>query len=395
MVDWIDILEVIWKRKHGMIALFLVTVMVVSLYTFFIAPKIYFVKATLMPLKSEGGRFSGLETLALFAGIPGVQTGEDDINRFINILQSRTLTEQVIEDLNLIDALRKNAKDPPTKNEIVKLLLEHTVKVSNNGKGLVEITAELDASELAAQIVNHYVDCLDSFLKQNTLTLAKRKRVFVENQIEKIKEELASAEEKLRQFKEEHKVFAIDAQASQLTKIIGELRGLLMAKDVQLQVLEKFGAGAENEGLSQVRMEIEALKKQIQELEYGSALGGSSSESGVNLSINKLPKIEEELLRLMRDKTRLETLYILLVQEYERARLDEEREAISFIRLDKAIPPEKPVKPKKKFNIALAGIMGLFFGIGYAFLMESIENGLSERKRQKFANEHKSQSTNG
>jgi uncharacterized protein involved in exopolysaccharide biosynthesis len=255
--------------------------------------------------------------------------------------------------------------------------------VIDNRKGLVEITVELDASELAAKIANHYVDCLDSFLQQNTLTLAKRKRVFIEDQIERVQKELASAEDELRRFKEEQMVVAINEQATQLTKIIGELRGQLMAKEVQIQVLEKFGAGIENEAISQVKMEIEAIKKQVKELEYGSALDSSSNERGANLSISKLPEIEEEMLRLIRDRTRLETLYTLLAQEYERARLDEEREAISFVRLDKAIPPEKPVKPRKRVNIALAGIMGVFLGIGYAFFMESIEKTLSEKKRQK------------
>ena len=89
-VDLIDLFLVMWKRKYGMMTLFFVSVIVGSLHAFFIAPKIYSVKATFMPLKSERGLPSGLGTFASFVGISGVQTGGDDINRFINILQRQT-----------------------------------------------------------------------------------------------------------------------------------------------------------------------------------------------------------------------------------------------------------------------------------------------------------------
>ena len=386
----IGFLEIVWKRKYQTLIVLVVSMAVGVWHTFFIAPEIYAVKATLMPLKPERALPSELRMLASVAGVAGIQTGDEDINRFINILQSRTLTEQVIEDLNLIDALFQPSsqpflgpKEPLTQQQVVKLLQERIVQVSDSGQGLVEITVELDNPELAANIANRYVDFLENLLKEKTLTVAKHKREFIEKRTKIPAEELALAEEALRNFKEKHMVVAIDIQAAELAKSIGELKGTLMMKEVQLEVLDGFGAGVENEAMSQVKTEIKALKGKIEKLEYGSSLDGSTSEGNLDLSISEFPEIEIELLRLIRNQKIQETLYTFLVAEHEKAKLDEAKEEISFIHLDHAIPTEKPVRPKKLRNLVLACMISGFLGIGFAFFREYMTTVRSEWRRRK------------
>jgi len=46
--------------------------------------------------------------------------------------------------------------------------------------------------------------------------------------------------------------------------------------------------------------------------------------------------------------------------------------------IDKAVPPLEPYKPKKKLNLLLGVVLGLFGGIGLAFLIEYLDNTVKE-----------------
>ena len=53
--------------------------------------------------------------------------------------------------------------------------------------------------------------------------------------------------------------------------------------------------------------------------------------------------------------------------------------------IDKAVPPEQRIKPKRTYNVILAGITSLFMGIFLAFFLEYWEN--VKRKEEPVSNE--------
>ena len=90
--------------------------------------------------------------------------------------------------------------------------------------------------------------------------------------------------------------------------------------------------------------------------------------------LSKLPAKELELARLMRDAKVLEEIYIMLMQRNEETRIAEAMQTASVQVIDYALLPEVPVKPRVKLNIAIAGVLGIFVGVGLAFLMAFIDN---------------------
>ena len=46
----------------------------------------------------------------------------------------------------------------------------------------------------------------------------------------------------------------------------------------------------------------------------------------------------------------------------------------NIVIIDEAIVPKVPVKPNKKLNIAIAGVLGIMLGIGVIFLIEFLDN---------------------
>ena len=60
----------------------------------------------------------------------------------------------------------------------------------------------------------------------------------------------------------------------------------------------------------------------------------------------------------------------MLAKRYEEARISEVMEPTDVQIVDVAIAPERPIKPRKTLNVAIAAVLGLFVGTGLAFALE-------------------------
>jgi uncharacterized protein involved in exopolysaccharide biosynthesis len=74
--------------------------------------------------------------------------------------------------------------------------------------------------------------------------------------------------------------------------------------------------------------------------------------------------------RLLRDVKYGETVYELLVKQYEVARLDEEKDPGTIQLLDRAVEPTKKYKPQRGLIVALSTLFALFIAIVSAFCLE-------------------------
>ena len=93
-------------------------------------------------------------------------------------------------------------------------------------------------------------------------------------------------------------------------------------------------------------------------------------------SLAGLPSKEVQLSRLIRNQSVLEQMYLLLKNKYEEYRIAEAVKAAGVTVIDRAITPRSPVKPKKKLNMVIGGFLGVFVGLGLAFVWESLDTTL-------------------
>jgi len=85
---------------------------------------------------------------------------------------------------------------------------------------------------------------------------------------------------------------------------------------------------------------------------------------------------EKELLlaRLMRDVKVKEAIYTMLMQEYEKTKIDEAKEELFFEVLDPAYPPKGPYTPKPFLYSVIALVLGGFCAVSLAFFFEYLES---------------------
>ncbi len=115
---------------------------------------------------------------------------------------------------------------------------------------------------------------------------------------------------------------------------------------------------------------VEQLDKQNKRLSSGQA-----TSKRVFLE-NRLQELERELSQidtLPSNQARIkEMLFEMLTREYELAKIEEAKSMPTIQILDKAVVPEKKVKPKRAVMAVLAGVTALFFGTFAAFVRECL-----------------------
>jgi uncharacterized protein involved in exopolysaccharide biosynthesis len=81
-----------------------------------------------------------------------------------------------------------------------------------------------------------------------------------------------------------------------------------------------------------------------------------------------------EYLRKLRQLKYNETLYELLVKQFELAKLDEARDAVVLQVIDQAVPPERKSRPKRALIVLLATVMALFLSALIGLFLERSGN---------------------
>jgi capsular polysaccharide biosynthesis protein len=98
------------------------------------------------------------------------------------------------------------------------------------------------------------------------------------------------------------------------------------------------------------------------------------------------PTLRDEQLKYLSMKRELDLAqnkYNLLKQSYNEAKILGTMNMQNLKLALEPIMPEKPVKPNKKLNIAIAGVAALFFSILLAFFLEYMENTENNKKEAK------------
>lgn len=84
----------------------------------------------------------------------------------------------------------------------------------------------------------------------------------------------------------------------------------------------------------------------------------------------ELPKIEQELVQLEREKALNEELFILLAKKMEEAKIAEASVVGNSYIVDQAQIPLGASSPNKKLTLAIGAVLGLFLGILVVFIVE-------------------------
>ncbi|MDY6844788.1 MAG: GNVR domain-containing protein, partial [Thermodesulfobacteriota bacterium] len=340
-------------------------------------PKTYKAKTTIMPIESSAQQSVIPSGLVPFAGIAGIDLGKSaPAKKFLIILESRTVAKNIIQKLDLMPFLYKGRWDsqkgewkdkrPPCIEDAIDAI-QGMVEVEKDKRDLVSLFVNSVDPEMAARIANAYIEELEHFINSNSLTIAKKKRIFLEEQLAKTGAELKIAEENFKNFQKNKKLVAVEQQTEAAIGGMVRLKTSIYDREMQLGVLKGY-VTPENLKYEKLVAELRELKKQLAQLEER-----ERKQGGMELSLTDAPELGLDYFRLKRDVSFQNELLKILGQQYEMAKLEEAKEDISFQVIDEAVPPVRKFKPKVRLNVMLAGIVSIFLGIFIAFFFEYLE----------------------
>ncbi|MCK4233197.1 hypothetical protein KAX75_02125, partial [candidate division WOR-3 bacterium] len=300
--------------------------------------------------------------------LPGMATLSD---LFAKELKSRRIMTEVLKKNDLLNIYKAKLVTDGLKK------LQSCTTVEVTPEGIITISVTEKTPELASQIANSFVEELDKFNRDVNMTVGKKNRLFLEKRLETVKKDLQAAEESLKDFQERHKTVSISDEMFAAIEVVSNIKAQIMANEVQLGILYKYSL-KNNPEIIRLQNKIAQLKRKEREIE---AIGKGKDGFGAGFSIPfaKLPDVLLDLARRKRDLLIQETLYELITQQYEQAKIMEVRDTPTVQVLDRATPPEKRSFPKRRKMVMVAFIFSFFVGIGLSFLFEYIEK-IAEKK---------------
>ncbi len=175
-------------------------------------------------------------------------------------------------------------------------------------------------------------------LAELELELARLRQLYTDKHPRVLTVQASIAETKLRLGNEVSRIVNSESPAANPIHV-----GLLQAR-IQAEA-ELAAASAQREALQKVMADGEA-------------------------ELAKLPTKEQGMARVMRDAIVAQEIYSMLAKRFEEARISEVMQPTDAQVVNPAVEPDRPIRPRKALNVAIAALLGLFTGVGAAFALE-------------------------
>jgi len=372
-IDIFDLLTVIAKHRN-LILIILAIVSVGSVAYALLAPQQWSSHAVLRPvdqdesLMSLGSSFMGLGGALLGGGISF--RGED----FITIMSSRTFSEDIIRQYNMIEYFKINEADSLVAMEMALRKLHRKVMelYFDEEEGTVHIVAITKDKELSRDMANTYWEKLDRYNREYKVTKGRENRQFLEKRLEEVRAEIERLAVELKEFLEDNNTVALDEQTRETIGIYAELIAQKFEADLELDYARKFASEDAME-VVRLRQMQQALARQISEMESEGVAGADGAEPRFIVALERFPDLQYQYGKLMLEFEVQQSIYEFLYPQYEQARIDELRDTPTIELIDKAKLAGRRAKPKRARLCVTNFVVAFVLSIFLAFIVEYVQ----------------------
>ncbi|HEY3990127.1 MAG TPA: Wzz/FepE/Etk N-terminal domain-containing protein [Acidobacteriaceae bacterium] len=356
--DWVTSAATLWERRRLLLRIAVVSLLL-SLLIAFILPKRYKSSAQIMPPSSPSIGTAMLAALAGHAlggmsgigGLAGTLLGGNNTTPlYIDLLRSGTVAGHLIDRFHLQHVYHKRYRV-----DTAKYLARHTTITDDKKSGVITIIVDDTDPRRARDLAQAYLDELNLLLNRTSTSSAHQERVFIEKRLQKVKADLEQAQQQMSEFSSTHSTIDIKEQARAMVDATSRLQGQMILEQANLNSLRQiYGDGNVRVRATQAR--IAELRTQLAKIGGSSApLPSSESDdhsaasSGSELypPLRQLPRLAVPYADLYRQVQVQETVFELLTQQYELARIQEAKDVPVVSVIDSPGIPEKKSWPPR------------------------------------------------
>ena len=343
-------LELFWGHRRVLLRAALYALLASTLVALLV-PARYQAATRLMPPDSQSS--SGLGLLTAISGRSGASADalgglagdllgvKSSGALFVGLLSSDTVEDRLIEEFQLKTVYGDS------KIEDARADLAERTNISEDRKsGIISIAVKDHDPKRAAAMADAYVTELDRLVAQLSTSSARRERIFLEERLKQVKADLDTAAKNFSAFASKNTAIDIPAQGKAMVEAAATLQGELIASQAALSSLQQVYADT-NVRVRAAEARVNELQKKLNEVGGSGTQDELTSDKSMYPSIRRLPLLGVTYADLYRQTKIQETVYELLTQQYELAKVQEAKEIPSVKVLDPAIVPTKKSFPPR------------------------------------------------
>ena len=361
----------LWKlleilaRRIKFIIVFVLLITVAAAVISLILPKWYEATTLVLPPKDEGlklgwgGSIDKMTSLTSGLSLPLMATPTDVYARIVG---SRTLLDRVIDKNNLAEYYGIQGRSDLYNR------IEDKLDYRVTPEGLMEISFSDRSAEKAAEVTNSFAEELDGLNRELATSRARLTKEFIEDRLKAASAELEAARRDLQDFQDKNMAVDLDRQTQLAIESAVGLKVDLARNEIELNLKERTLSPSHPDVVI-LRQRVDEIKRQINNLEFG-----GSDSTFLNLPISEVPQLKIVYAQLMTRVQIAETLFRLLSEQYEQAKIQEMMNTPTISVIDRAYPPELPIKPQKRIIVIIAFVISLIIAIFLALFFDYLEN---------------------
>jgi uncharacterized protein involved in exopolysaccharide biosynthesis len=386
-------LQLLWQNRRFLLrAMF--SAFVASALIAVLIHNQYHAVARLMPPDTQSA--SGLGFLAAMAGKAGTGSGVSGFGGgiasdllgvkssgalFVGIVTSQTVQDRVIHDFDL-QHIYGDSKIEDARND----LAQHTDVAEDRKSGIITIGVTDRDPKRAAAMAHAYVDELDRLVAQVSTSSARRERIFLEERLKTVKAELDSTAKNFSNFASKNTAIDIPAQGKAMVEAAASLQGRLIAAQAELSGLQQIYTN-NNVRVRAAEARVKELQEKLNELGRGDPADDSKEENALYPSIRRLPVLGVTYADLFLQTKIQATVFELLTQQYETAKVQEAKEIPSVKVLDAPVVPTKKSFPPRIVLTIFGTLLGLSIAMVWVVARTSWDAVDASHPRKVFATE--------
>jgi chain length determinant protein EpsF len=407
-------------RKWVILVTLLVVVGATTVITLMLPKEYTATTSLLVDFKSKDNITGQMLPVQVFPGYLATQ---------LDIIKSSKVVSRVVDDLKLLENpdtraafVEASKGEGDVKEWLSALLLKNLTVMPARESSLIDISFSGADPHFSAAVANAFAKAYIEVGMELRAEPAKQSAAWFNQQISQLRSNLEQAQQKLTDYQREKGIVEseerMDVETRRLAELASQivgaqsaafesasrakdsrampevfnspavqnLKALLVQAEARLADLSKK-VGKSHPEYERVEADVGSLRlKLADEMSIASrGLGASAaaareraSELSVAYASQKkhvlnLKRQREEISLLVRDVENAQRIYDGALQRFGQTSLEAQSTQTDVAVLNPASVPTKPSGPQTILNIVLATILGLLFGIGFAFLTEMVD----------------------
>ena len=360
-ITWVENASLLWDHRR-LIVRVTGSVFLLSMLIAICLPKEYKSSVRIMPPEQGGGNsiamlaaLAGKSSAGGLAGLAGSLLGAKNNGAlFVALLHSGTVSGHLIDRFNLQQVYRKRYREDTAKR------LAHLTKVTEDTKsGVITVVVTDRTRERARDLAQAYLDELNNLVAKVNTSSAHREREFIEQRLKTVQAELQQAQVELSEFSSKNTTVDIKEQTRATVEAEAKLEGQLIAGESEIDSLRQI-YGDQNVRIRAAEARNSLLRRELQRT------NGQSEPDPDDKNIDsthpypalrQLPQLGVRWANLYRDVRIHETVFDLLSEEYENARIQEVKAIPTVSVIDSPGLPEKKAGPHRALIVLISTLI--------------------------------------